>query len=287
MTARERFMAVDYHLLKRRRQDGKAVYYVGFPADTLGKNGRPRYRALRSTGAGNKPLAHKIAREMIAKGEVFAARDDLRAFLLGFWNSETSEYLRSKRAEGHDLAVAYVDANVAAIKAHFLPYFEQRGKRTLADLDRSNLEAWRNWALLDEKIPPRTVNRTRQVVWTALQWAVDHDLLPFHPGQGVKRVPEKAPERRIFELEELGKLFAVPWDDLRAYMLAASCGLRLGEVLGLQVGNVHLDQGYLDVLTGWTRTEGLKGPKWGSERVGVPVPARAAEAVKAVLATHR
>jgi integrase len=106
----------------------------------------------------------------------------------------------------------------------------------------------------------------------------------------VKRVPEKEPERKIFEIEELAKLFTVAWDDLRAYaacMLAASCGLRLGEVLGRQVRNVHLDKGYLDVLTRWTRTEGLKPPKWGSERVGVPLPARVIDAIRAVLATHR
>jgi len=44
---------------------------------------------MRSTGAGNKTLAHKIARQMIVDGPVFTASDDLRQFLLGFWEPDT------------------------------------------------------------------------------------------------------------------------------------------------------------------------------------------------------
>jgi len=52
---------VDYHLLKRKRKKGKPVYYVGFLDHLVGANGRRRYRAVRSTGAGNIALARKKA----------------------------------------------------------------------------------------------------------------------------------------------------------------------------------------------------------------------------------
>ncbi len=115
---------------------------------------------MRSTGAGNKPLANKIARQMIAKGGVLTARDDLKRFLLDFWDPDKSEYRRFRQAEGRDISVAYADTNQSAIERHFLPYFEERGKRTLADLTPALLEAWRNWLRIDNGVSARTVNRT-------------------------------------------------------------------------------------------------------------------------------
>ena len=61
---------VDFHLLKRRSKAGKPIYYAGFLSDLIGSNGRRRYKAVRSTGAGNVALARKIA--MRKPTEVFA-----------------------------------------------------------------------------------------------------------------------------------------------------------------------------------------------------------------------
>ena len=48
----------------------------------------------------------------------------------------------------------------------------------------------------------------------------------------------------------------------------------MGEIRGLQIRNAHLDAGYLDIVTNYVDGDGLKGPKWGSDRVGVPLPFR-------------
>ncbi len=139
-------------------------------------------------------------------------------------------------------------------------------------------------------IRPTTQNKVRQAVFTALQWAVDMGLLPYHPGTGVRRVAEGRNDRPIFEREELGKLFSIEWPDPRAFaacMLAAETGMRLGEVRGLQVKNLHLETGHLDVLTNFQDAEGLKAPKWDSTRLRVSISPRCAMALRAVLEKHR
>lgn len=288
---------VDFHLLKRRGKTGKPIYYAAFLSDLLGSNGRRRYRAVRSTGSGNLALARKIALGMIEKGEVFAARSGLRNYLTTFWDPAVSEYLRGKATEGRAVSAAYCRNSLSLVKRYVLPYFEKRGIARLSDLTRPVLLAWRNFlfekrGLDDEgrRISPRTVNAARQALFVPLQHAFDMGELPYHPGQGVKPVHETPERRQIFQLNEYAKLFAVEWPDIRyrtACLLAATTGMRTGEVRGLLVKNVHLDDGYLDVLTSWQDMEGLKPPKWGNERLGVQLSEPVVNAIREVLARHR
>lgn len=304
---RGQFMSADYHILKRKNKAGKTVLYVAFLDSMPGRNGRPKYKAVRSLRTGNESLARKRIHKMIEGGQVFAARDDLADYLITFWSENKSEYLRSKAAEGRTVSEAYCENNRKLIQNYFLPYFEQRGLNKLSDLSKQNLLSWRNELhergtfaepTTDEngnKIPPKTIapvtqNKVRQAVWTALQWAVDMDMLPVHPGQGIRRVAESKTERKIFEREELGKLFTVQWEDIRVYaacMLAAETGMRLGEVRGLLFENLHLDDGYLDVVTNYVNGEGLKVPKWDSKRVGVPISPRCTLALREAIKVNR
>lgn len=304
---RGRFREVDYHLLKRKTKAGKTVYYVGFLDDLPGKNGRPKYKAVRSLKTGNQALARKRAQEMIDDGQVFAAKDSLRDYLLSFWTPGESDYLRSKVSEGKPVSSNYCENNRRNIENYFLPYFEARGMTKLSDLTKRNLLQWRDELrekgtfaepTTNEKgvtVEPRTIgpvtqNKVRQAVWTALQWAVDMDMLPYHPGQGVRRVAETKTVRKIFEREELAKLFTVQWDDPRAYaacLLAAETGMRMGEVRGLRYRNLHIDSGYLDVVENYITHEGLKPPKWGHERLDVPITPRCALALQEVDKVHR
>ncbi len=305
-------MSVDYHILKRKNSKGKAIYYVGFLSDLTGKNGKPKYIAMKSTGQSNRVAAEKAARLMLADGMVLASRDTLRAYLLNFWDPAKSEYLRSQRAEGRDHNSNYLKNNKQRIEQYVLPYFEKRGIKKLSGLNRKNILEWRNYLFEHGSIPEyelpvipegesrrgtakrpanisaSTQNKVRQAFFVALQWAVDMGMLPYHPGSGVKRVKESKTERPIFQIAELEKLFSDPWEDLRAYcacMLAVTTGARLGEVRGLKLKNTHLEKGYIDILTNYVEGDGLKGPKWGSERVGVPIPETTIQAIRAVLKT--
>ena len=291
-------MDAGFHLLKR-----KTSYYVAIPDEVPGPNGRPRYKVMKSLKTLNKGLARKRALEVLADKSLVASKDDLADFLLGFWTPGQSEYLRSKAAEGKDISPVYCQCNRSWIERYFLPYFAERGITTLNKLDRRGLYGWRNHlhehgrlkpdneALpLDEDgkpiepptISPATQNKVRQAVMVALEWCVDMEMLPVNPMARVKRVAEKPAVRAIFQRDHLRALFAVPWPDYRSYaaaLLAVTTGARLGEVRGLRSPSLHLDAGYIDIVENWQDGQGLKPPKWGSTRYGVPLPGRTIEAL--------
>ena len=313
-------MGVDFHLLKRKNAKGKVVYHAAFLDDTLGKNGKRKYRAVKTTRCGNRSAAEKTARQMIAEGSVLAARDTLRDYLIDFWDDGKSEYLKSRRAEGRAHNSVYVRDNRAKMEKYVLPYFEARGIKRLADLNRQNILAWRNhlWEhgklpvyvppepaedesrrgtrKLPSKLSPSSQNKVRVAFFVALQWAVDIGMLPYHPGQGVRRIKEERQNRPFFELEELATLFDTWSSELgpvekhtsqtsrlayAACLLAATTGARMGEVRGLQIRNVHLEDGYLDIVTNYVSGDGLKDhDKAGNTRLGVPLVSRAADALR-------
>lgn len=309
----------NFHLLKRKNRAGEQIYYVGILADLPGKNGRPRYVAVRSTGikchtkAGKlskkaEDDARKAARRMLSEDpSLFASKDEMRKFLLTLWTPGESEYIRSKHAEGRSISPDYCANNRQLIETYFLPYFEDRKLSRLSDLNRQNLLQWRNYLYehqrlkapyYDEqgqKVEPRkitaaTQNKVRQAVWVALQWAVDIGLLPFHPGQGVGRVHTQPKERQIFEPTELQKLFSQEWADDRckaAAALAAETGLRLGELRGLLWGAVRLEDRELDVVRSWQNSQGLKPPKWGRSRLRIPIPDLSAELLEKLRTKNR
>ena len=277
---------VQYHLLKRKTKKGKSVYYAAFPSGETGKNGRALYQAVRSTGTGNKALAHKEALKLIEKGGVFASRDSI-SFLHDFWSTD-SEYVRSRRAEGRKLSSVYLANSRALIEKHVLPWFKEHKIKEISDLNRENLTRWRN-DLFETSLSPTTVNHARIALFIPLKWAFEMGELPFHPGTGVKPVAEKPTKRQIFTLDECEKLWSVEWKDPRyraACMLSATTGMRLGEVRGLQVKNLHLEKGTIDIVASFQDREGLKGCKWNSERLNMPI-ADLVDTLREVLRLHR
>jgi integrase len=57
----------------------------------------------------------------------------------------------------------------------------------------------------------------------------------------------------------------------------------MGECRGLLVHNAHPEEGYVDILTNFVAADSLKPPKWGSERLGVPIPDLTVRALQALL----
>lgn len=287
---------VDYHILKRKRKKG-SIYFLAVLSDTPDKNGRRGYKAMKSLKTGNVALARKRAQELLDEGLLAASRDNIRIFFVDFWTDGKSKYLQDKRAEGDEISPAYVTNSRRLVEMYFLPYFASRSISRLNELTNRNLKDWRNYlfenreAISFSDAKPRklslaTINKARQAVGVGLSWATDNGMIPANPMASVKRVKEKPAERAIFEREHLRLLFAKPWPDFRAYtasMLAVTTGMRMGEIRGLLEKNLHLDQGYLDVLTNYVDGEPLKSPKWGSERFGVPVPDPVVLAIKQVL----
>jgi len=202
-------------------------------------------------------------------------------YVQAFWRTD-STYVRSKRMDKTPLSAEYLKNNAKAIENHFKPYAPIAGVR-LNKIKAGVLLDWKLWALENGR-SPRTVNVTLQAVRVAVRYAVYSGELDADPLARVKAARYTPVVKGVLLPSEVKRLLAVKEPDLRvraAVLLALLCGLRRGEVRGLQWDDVNLKEGILEVRHNWIDEEGRKPCKWGSSR-RVPLPGIVAEALKAL-----
>jgi integrase len=200
----------------------------------------------------------------------FASEDRLFVqYISDFW-TPASEYVQEKAIEGNPLSVAYVKNNHADIRRYVAP-FEGFDSITLGMLNKSLLRAWRLWAS-KQGLSGHKINVVFGVMRVPVRDAVDQEELEHDPFTRIKPVKEKLKEKGVLTLKEVVALIASPIHNKRgrlAILLAVLCGMRRGEVRGLQWGDIG--DGVIRICHNWQDEDGLKGPKRESDRI-VPMP---------------
>jgi integrase len=195
-------------------------------------------------------------------------------------------YIKRRLAEGKSIGRSYAEGRRKYIENYILPTF---GKRRLASMARPEVERWR-MKLLDDGLSPGTVNSILTVLKLMLREAMNADLIPRNPAEGVGYLKAVARERGILTAAEVKKLFREDridaiWEGdkkmFTAHLLMASTGLRLGELQALQVQDVR--EGSVHVVHAWERKAGVKAPKWDSTRI-VPLPSRTSACLAQIIA---
>ena len=111
-----------------------------------------------------------------------------------------------------------------------------------------------------------------QSVRVAIRWAVDNEEIPIDPFRKLGEVTEAMREKGVLSLDERNRLIDLPIADPRTrlfMLLGCLCGLRRGEMRGLQWGDIK--DGLITVQHNYQDKEGVKLPKYNSVRK-VPVP---------------
>jgi integrase len=147
--------------------------------------------------------------------------------------------------------------------------------------------AVRSWNSGHAKQHPTTAAKAYRLLSSIFRTAVDDELIARNPCQVRGAAVERAPERPIATMLEVGHLADAMPERLRiAVLLAAWCQLRRGEVRGLRRCDIDLVQGVLGVNE--TRTSMMSGqtvikaPKTRAGRRIVAIPPN----VSIVLADH-
>jgi integrase len=99
------------------------------------------------------------------------------------------------------------------------------------------------------KLSPKTVHNTHLCLRRALRDAVRGHLLTHNPAEAAHRLPTDRPEMQFWSAEEL-RSFLAAIEDHPLYpllRLAASTGMRRGELLGLRWRDLDLDRARLSV----------------------------------------
>jgi integrase len=132
----------------------------------------------------------------------------------------------------------------------------------------------------------RTINAVRQSVAVALAEAARLGLIRDNPAARAPKLAEQKTERGVLTVAEARAVLGAPWADQRAYaasLLAATTGMRLGEVRALKLESIGA--GEIEIKSSWSNLEGGKDPKWRSIRT-VPVPAHVEATLRALTALN-
>ena len=208
------------------------------------------------------------------------ANTPLIEYLSNFW-TETSEYANFKRdVEKKALTPYYVNMNHDDVRRHVEP-FEGFNGVTVGKLSKAILKKWLIWLagrktqrrkkdgtiIEGDTLSGRRANAILQGVRVAIRWAVDNEEIPTDPFRKLGEVTAEIQEKGVLTFEERGKLTSEPAVDYRSrlvMLLGSYCGLRRGEMRGLQWGDIA--DGLITVQHNYQDKEGLKKPKYNSVR---------------------
>jgi hypothetical protein len=237
-----------------------------------------RYAVTRSTGipVGGKRQrrykAEQAAREMLpAIGFAPPAPEKpFIQYIADFWLPDSPYVRECALVKKKPLSAAYVNMNHENVRRHMAPFSGFQGI-TLQNLTPGIIRDWMTWAA-GNKVSGRIINLVLQGMRIAVRYAVDREEIPLNPFRTIKKASEDYREKGILAPVEVSRIITRPVHDPQrrlAVLLGVLCGLRRGEVRGLQWGDVG--EGIITIRHNYQEDEGVKEPKYGSKRM-VPVP---------------
>jgi integrase len=270
-----------FYLIARKdvKIKGRPVFYCRF------RNGQGDLLAWRSTGETSRTRA-----ELWALARLNASKDrreniTLEAFAKDFWSPE-GVFARARSDHGFTTSKNYLEFAESYTRNHLLPVW---GACRLRELTPGKIDAWIVRLRRESQLAPATLNKLLSTLRTILGQALAQGYLAENPASFVKPVRTESTSRGILTPAEVMRLFAGPeiWADHRHFtlnLLAATTGMRMGEVRGLLLENVKGD--HVQVRQSWEQGHGLKPPKYNSIRE-VPICERVAGALSRVIAEYR
>ncbi len=190
----------------------------------------------RSTGERARGRAETWCVEQLKAGQVVVrTSDSFRTFAQDFFAWDGG-WATDKRASGKRISPRHCDERGALLLNHILPAF---GNYKLAEIDRGAIKLFRN-KLHKDGLSGGSINKILSVLKAILTAAEENSLIRAVPR--IDRAADQPKSRGILSVDEVRRLFSIPWEDQRAYVcnrIAACTGLRRGELLALTVGDVR------------------------------------------------
>jgi integrase len=201
-----------------------------------------------------------------------------------------ADYLRWEWLPGVDIERAATTAALyrTIVEAYLIPRIGGMRLDALSPAVLTSLYAdlLRSGARGGKPLAPKSVRHVHTTLRKALADAVEARHIAYNPAQSAK-APKVAPTKdpTAWTAQELARFLAqVAGDRLEAlWVLAASSGMRRGELLGGRWTDVDLEAGELKVrqtLVAYGSLRVLKEPKTAASRRTIPLDPRAAAALK-------
>jgi integrase len=274
-----------YSLYARPQKKGKPVYYYR----TYSEDGKRT--SGRSTGQITKTAADTFVADLIKKhklqikGEITFGR-----FAENWFVWDKCLYVKGRLARG-TISHGYVDAKRSYLENHLIPTFKDV---KLSKIDSVMIEKW-FLGLTKEKSAKKTLlsvataNHCLSTLKLILNGAEEQGYYVKSPARSIGKAKTATPERTLLTLEEYHQLFfedalQSKWNNDTFFyalnLLAATTGMRMGELQALQLHNVHEDR--ITIEHSWDRKYGLKSTKTNRPRLAI-LSSQAQSALKEII----
>ncbi len=225
----------------RRLSSGRTVYYY----QTYDKDGRRTNP--KSTGAVRARDARLYCMEMYREGTLGVTVKKVptfKEFSVGWWDMKTCEYLKSRMAR-RKISTSYARHGKRNLEKHLIPAF---GNKRLNEITSHEIDVWMV-SNLEKGRAANSVNLMYTILKVMLGVAVRKGLIEKNPCAQVQRAAVRRNKVEIMTIEEVKRLFdpeqlECVWREELHYtlsMLAATTGMRLGEIQGLRADSVYAD----------------------------------------------
>jgi len=248
----------------------------------------PGMKGYKTTGTRDHHEAVLFTQGKMKSAELLGPRRAplLKEYSADFFVWDRCPHCRKLREEGRQITRRYAHGQRLLLEKYLLP--DRIAVKPLNAITRADVLDYRSRlaALLGSKV--NTANKALAVLKTILKEALFREDIARDPTAGVGNLKEDRKEAGIFTAEELRALFPPeglgPWKNIQdktVFLMAASTGVRRGEILALRWRHVDFERELVKVDEAWKSREETGTPKWGHRRI-VALPPVTAEALRAL-----
>ncbi|MFZ2781344.1 MAG: site-specific integrase [Rectinemataceae bacterium] len=262
-----------YSIWKRKLPSGRVSYYARFRLDD------GSWSVAKASGQRTKTAAEAWAIDYLARGQVITKENITFKDFTKDYFAWDGPYIKSLLLRGKQIGQRHAANQQAYLENYLVKEFGELKPKQI-DADRIQEYAVE---LRAQGLSASTVNHILNTLQIVLQGALRKKVIQALPE--ISTVGGVRTERGVLTLEEVKKFFAQSWKDeryLAINLIAATTGMRLGEILGLTRDAVK--DGYLEVKASWERGKGLKGTKSGRPRL-LPLVAKTKASLARVMET--
>lgn len=232
-----------FSLYPRKTKNGKSIWYCQF------KQIDGTFGTARSTGETSRGRAEAWAIEQLKAGNEYVKGGNisLAEYAKDFFAYD-GRWATDKKARGLRLSLAHCKNMTALLNNRLLPVF---GSIPINQINRGMIKQFRNELYL-KGYSGGSINKTLTGLKLILESAEEEEIIPAVPR--IDRAADNPKVKGILTIEEAKCLFSTEWPDIRGYtanLLAATTGLRLGELQALTIGDIHFKDRYIVVSKAW------------------------------------
>ncbi len=264
------------NITRRGKNSWRVKYEIG--RDPVTGKRQTRYITVRGTKRDAQRALTRVQHEIDVGAYIDATKESVGEYLDRWLRDYAKVQLAPKTFERFSEIVA----------KHLKPAL---GEIVLKDLKPLQIQGYYSDALESGRLSgkgglsPRTVHHYHRILFQALRQAVRWRLLAINPAEAVTPPKPEEVEIEILDNGEIARLLreARPTRSFSAILLAATTGMRRGEVLAVRWRDVDLDGALLTVNQAVEETKAglrVKSPKTKRSRRNITLPALMVEALR-------